>query len=71
MSRQYAVTTQRGEAYTLGGLMLVHEDRAELEFLFPSNPVVEVTGTELPTRPWAEHPGMAGVRWPLNREDFR
>lgn len=71
VSRQYAVTTQAGEAYTLGGRLLTHEDRAELEFLFPNNPVREVTGTELPTRPWATHPGMAGIRWPLSREDFR
>jgi hypothetical protein len=71
VSRQYALLSHRGEGFSLDGALLVHHDRAELEFLFPSNTVAEVTGTTLPTRPWKDHPDMAGITWPLRREDFR
>jgi hypothetical protein len=71
VSRLFAVMSHRGEAFSLHGKVLVHEVRAELEYLFPSNTVAEVTGTTLPTRPWKDHPDMAGIFWPLRREDFR
>lgn len=67
----YALLDKTGQAFTLGGAILVHDNPAELEFLFPGRLTREVTGTSLPTRPWRDHPGLAGIRWPLHREDFR
>lgn len=66
-----------GDILTYQGRPLVHHDRAELEFLFPRSRVVPVTDADLARRsplapmPIAEHPGMAPVRWPLDRKDFR
>jgi hypothetical protein len=57
--------------FTRGGAVLVHEDRAELEFLFPGRSTVDVTTSSLPKMRWRDHPDMAGIRWPLRREDFR
>lgn len=67
----YAVKTVVGGCFTLGGAILVHNSREELEFLFPGRDVVDVTGTTAPTRPWSGHPGLTHVRFPLRREDFR
>jgi hypothetical protein len=60
------------------GRTLYHGDRGELEFLFPRSQVVQVTGrvlaaacAPLEPMPIKDHPGMAPVTWPLNREDFR
>lgn len=68
---QYAVLDYSGQAFTLGGAILVHDNRAELEFLFPGRKTADVTESVLPKRPWKDHPGMASVRFPLQREDFR
>ncbi len=68
-----------GELLSLKGALLVHPDRAELEFLIPGFRVVAVTGgtpEEIsqhygrPVMRWVEHPQMAAVTWPLNRRDF-
>jgi hypothetical protein len=68
---QYAI---RGAAsrqlLTYQGAILVHSDRAEMEWLFPRAEVVPYDGREMPTLPISRHPGMAAVTWPLNREDF-
>lgn len=59
---------------TYGGLVLVHTDRSEMEFLFPGVRVVQIGG-QIPTRDTmsiTQHPDIAGkVRFPLRREDFR
>lgn len=59
-----------GELLTYQGRVLVHDNRSELEWLFPNERVVPYDGT-LPTMPIAEHPDMAAVQWPLRKEDFR
>lgn len=59
-----------GELLTYQGRVLVHDNRGELEWLFPGERVVPYDG-DLPTMPVAEHPDMAPVRWPLRKEDFR
>lgn len=56
---------------TYGGEVLVHENRAELEFLFPHRETVDVSNTVLPKMPIKNHPELTGFRWPLRREDFR
>lgn len=66
----WALKTADGVA-TLGGAIIVHEDRAELEFLFPGRQAVDVTQSVLPKVPLRDNPAMAGVSFPLRREDFR
>jgi len=57
---------------TLGGRVLFHTDKGELEFLFPATKVIEVPASipEEETLPIANHPGMAAVSFPLDRRDF-
>jgi hypothetical protein len=57
--------------FTRGGAILVHDNRGELEFLFPGRETVDVSQSVLPKTRWRDHPDMASVRWPLRREDFR
>lgn len=62
-----------GELLSSGGKVLVHDNPAELEFLFANMKVVEL-GSMIPpedTMSIKDHPDMASVRWPLNPEDFR
>jgi hypothetical protein len=63
-----------GELLSYGGLVLVHDDRAELEFLFPGIKVVQIGSQILPkdTMSIKQHPELQGrITWPLRREDFR
>jgi hypothetical protein len=74
MSRRYALKgSVSGELLTFGGLVLVHGDRAEMEYLFAGTQVVEI-GPQIPecdTMLLAQHPDIAGkIRFPLRREDF-
>lgn len=68
-----------GELMSKGGRVLVHGDRAELEWLIPGSPTVALKGDTVeevaghlgrPVMLWKDHPDMGPVRWPLNREDF-
>ncbi len=68
---QFAVQTATGDVFTLGGAILVHDNPEELEFLFPGRKAKDVTGTACPVRLWKDHPEMAGITWPLRREEFR
>jgi hypothetical protein len=62
-----------GELLTYGGRVLVHDNAAELGFLVPGVRVVTVPRDIPPeqTLPISAHPGLAGVRFPLDRRDFR
>lgn len=66
-----------GDILTYLGRPLVHDNRAELEWLFPRMRVVPVTDADLVRRsplepmPIAQHPGMSTVVFPLDRRDFR
>ena len=75
MSRRYVmVGLASGEAVSLGGRILVHHSRPEMEFLFPIGVRVVEIGPDIPERdtmPLRDHPDLAKVRWPLRREDFR
>jgi len=59
-----------GELLTFQGRILVHDNRGELEWLFPGEQIVLYSGA-LPTMPICDHPDMAAVQWPLRKEDFR
>lgn len=71
--RLYALVGDRsGELLSYGGAVLVHDDRAELEFLVPGPRVVEVRpDTGRPLMRLRDHPDMGSVSWPLDRRDFR
>lgn len=73
MKRYAVVGPASGELLSLNGLILVHADQAELEFLLADQRVVEVPAhvPEAQTMPWSQHPQMSAVRWPLKREEFR
>jgi hypothetical protein len=76
----FAPVTHGGrEPFTFQGRVVVHGDRAELEYLIPTHPVVELPGRTpeevaarlgVPVMPLKDHPDMASVRWPLDRRDF-
>jgi hypothetical protein len=62
-----------GSPLTYGGRVITHNNREEMEFLFPGARVVEI-GSLIPPQDriaLSEHPDMAAVSFPLRREDFR
>lgn len=64
-----------GEILTHKGYALVHQNKAELEYLFPKNRVVRLPsywGEDL-TMPFKDHPDMDTVVFPLaqNMHQFR
>jgi hypothetical protein len=72
MQPRYAlVGAVTGDLLTYQGRVLLHPDRAELEWLFPLSRVVRVTGDVGPTLALSAHPDMYGVSFPLDRRDFR
>ncbi len=72
MSAMFALLSPvTGGVYSRDGAILVHDNRAELEFLFPGRRARDVTDSVLPKIRWREHPQMAGITWPLRREEFR
>lgn len=68
------------ELLSLDGRVLIHDSKPELEWLLKDSVrVVELHGATpeevasrigRPVMLWRDHPGMAPVRWPLNRRDF-
>jgi len=76
MSKRYAmVGAVSGEPLSYGGLILVHDNPAEMEWLLSGtrNRAVEL-GDQIPdydTMPLSQHPDLAKISWPLRREDFR
>lgn len=68
----YGRTTR--EFLTVGGRVLVHQNRAEMEWLFPGSTVREVPPTFPPdqTLPLEHHPALVGVvTFPIRKEEFR
>lgn len=53
------------------GKVILHDDRGEMEFLFPAETVIGVIAWPEPFMLLRDHPDMAPVRWPLRKEDFR
>lgn len=76
MSNQWCLVGQTtGEILTYKGHALVHENKRELEYLFPGLRVVQLPsywGTSL-TFPLKDHPDMDTVVFPLdqNMDQFR
>lgn len=74
MKRVYAmVGPVSGELLSHEGRVICHDNRRELEWLFPQVRVVEVprAGLGRPLMSLRNHPDMQGVTWPLNPDEFR
>lgn len=69
MSRLYALKGRAG-LITYQGRVLAHTSREELEFLFPCNPVVDVTGTGQPIMWVQHHPQCQSVTFPIDKARF-
>jgi hypothetical protein len=68
----WALKTVSGDVFTYGGEILVHDNRSELEYLFPNRQTVDVSESVLPKMMIKNHPQIKGIiRFPLRREDFR
>jgi hypothetical protein len=75
VSRYALIGARTGELLTYGGRVIVHDNRAEMEYLFPNRDrarVIRVTDGDLgqPVLQLRDHPSMSKVRFPLRREDF-
>ncbi|WP_328339543.1 hypothetical protein [Micromonospora sp. NBC_00421] len=73
-SAQYAyVGPVSGELLSLGGAVLVHDDPAEMAWLMPTMRVIRLPKADMgrPLMRLRDHPDLAAVSWPLNREEFR
>jgi hypothetical protein len=72
MSRYALVGPVSNDLLTHEGRVIVHNDRAEMEWLFPNTRVVRISDGDIgPVLPLPDHPGLSQVRWPLSKEDFR
>lgn len=71
MSR-YAIAGEHSkDLLTWGGRVIVHNDRSEMEFLFPLERIVRVSDGDIgQTLLLRDHPDMAAVMWPLDPRDF-
>lgn len=71
---RYAMVGERSrELLSWHGLVLVHHDPGELEFLFTGARVIPCPSS-IPaghTMPVAAHPALVAVTWPLKKEHFR
>jgi hypothetical protein len=59
---------------TWNGRVLVHGDRAEMQFLFAGDVHVIPCPRDIPPEQTLEiryHPQLAAVTWPLTKEQFR
>ena len=74
MSRYALVGAHSRDLLTFQGRAIVHNSRAELEFLFPNTRVTPVTDGDLgqPILWLRDHPGVkaAGITFPLDRGEF-
>jgi len=73
--RRYAMIGEAsGEALSYGGLILTHDDPAEMQWLFAGirGRVVELGSqfAEADCMSIKRHPDLIHIKWPLRREDF-
>lgn len=74
MSRYALQGTVSRDLITYCGRVLVHDNKAELEFLFTGDVRPVECPRDIPpeqTLPIRFHPQLAAVRWPLSKEQFR
>lgn len=72
--RYYGIWGENSRSFlTYNGRVLIHTNRRELEFLFPRNEIREIWVGPSPDKTlavWA-HPGLAHIKFPLEKGDFR
>lgn len=69
---QFALKGHRSrELLTWNGKVIVHNNEAELRFLFKNAEPVKVNVSDEECLPLWVHPDMEHVRFPLRLEDFR
>lgn len=74
MTTLYAlVGSLTNELLTYQGAVITHDSEAELQFLVPGVRVIALPRADLgrPLMRFRDHPSMAAVQWPLQKEDFR
>ncbi|MEU6365768.1 hypothetical protein ABZ876_08425 [Streptomyces sp. NPDC046931] len=74
MSRYALQGTTSRDLLTWNGKVLVHDNAAEMEFLFAGDVRVIPCPRDIPPEQTLEiryHPQLEAVTWPLNRKDFR
>lgn len=76
MSTRFAVQSllPPGDLLSWQGRVLVHDNKAEMEFLLAGDIRVVECPRDIPPEQCMElryHPQLASVRWPLSRKDFR
>lgn len=75
MSGRYALQGANSrDLLTWNGRILIHDNQAELEFLFTGDVRVVDCPRDIPPEQTLSirfHPQLSAVRWPLQREDFR
>lgn len=72
MSRYAILGVRSGDLLTYGGAVIYHEDKGEMQWLFPNSRIVRISDGDLgvPMLPLHKHPDMVSTRFPLRREDF-
>jgi len=60
------------EPLSYQGAVLIHDNRDELQWLYPKNEVKELPGNGLgrPLMRLKYHPDMQSVEWPICKSDF-
>ena len=74
MSRYALQGTTSRDLLTWNGRVLVHHDKAEMEFLFAGDVQVIPCPRDIPPEQTLQiryHPQLASVTWPLDRRNFR
>lgn len=74
MSRYALQGALSRDLLTWNGKVLVHSDKAEMEFLFTGDVRVIPCPRDIPPEQTIEirhHPQLASVTWPLTKEQFR
>ena len=73
MSRYGIAGSYSGDLLTYQGAVIVHGDKAEMEWLLPGSRIVRVTDGDLgaPVLQLRDHPDCRHIVFPLRREDFR
>jgi hypothetical protein len=69
---RYAMWGRHSQSWiSFQGRVIVHDDKGEMEFLFPGSVVRPISGLrEEDMMTIKDHPGCIDFQWPIKREDF-
>lgn len=73
MSRYALYGDYSKDLLTFQGLVIVHDNKSEMEWLLPNSKVVRITDGDLgrPVMKLKDHPGVSHISFPLKRSEFR